>query len=136
MRTYKGTIKNLPINGIFVFGANTQFRHGKGSALLALKKFGAVYGEGGHQGQSYAIVTKDLTKFKHPSVSKEYIVEQIKDLYRYAIDNKNLDFYVVYQGVGSNLNSYTPKEMAEMFRCDSIPRNMVFEEEFSKLIAG
>lgn len=60
---YKGIITELPENGIFVFGSNTQGRHGKGAALLAKNKFGAIYGQAkGLQGQSYAIITKDLTK--------------------------------------------------------------------------
>ncbi len=133
MRTYKGVISKLPINGIYVFGANTQFRHGKGSALHAIN-FGAKYGKGGHQGNTYAIVTKDLTKYKHPSISKEYIIEQIKELYIYAIDNIDMDFYIAYSGTGTNLNNYTPKEMAEMFNSSEIPSNIVFEEEFYNLI--
>jgi len=135
MKTYKGDINKLPPNGVFVFGSNTQGRHGKGSAKTAVDKFGAIYGQSkGLQGKSYAIITKDLTKYKHPSISKEYIEEQIKELYNFAINNPQLDFYIPYKGNGSNLNSYSSKEMAEMFNCESIPSNIVFEEEFYKLI--
>jgi hypothetical protein len=50
------------ITEIFVFGSNLAGRHGKGSALEALKKHGAIYGQGvGPQGASYAIPTKDHT---------------------------------------------------------------------------
>lgn len=45
---------------IFVFGSNLAGRHGAGSALEALKKHGAIYGQGvGRQGNSYAIPTND-----------------------------------------------------------------------------
>ena len=66
-------------NDIFVFGSNTQGRHSKGAAKDALMHHDAKYGQAkGRQGFSYAIVTKDLTKDVHPSVSLESIKEQIK----------------------------------------------------------
>jgi hypothetical protein len=43
-KTYSGMITELEPNQIFVFGSNTQGRHGKGAALMARYKFGAVYG--------------------------------------------------------------------------------------------
>lgn len=135
LKTYNGNIFFLKKNQIFVFGSNTQGRHGKGSALFALKNFGAIYGQAfGRQGRSYAIVTKDLTKKVHPSVSIEYITNQIKTFYDYAIENSELEFLVAYKGYGENLNSYTPKEMSNMFSYYNIPKNVVFEESFAKLI--
>ena len=134
MRTYKGDITYLKPNQIFVFGSNTQGRHGKGAALVAKEKFGAVYGQSkGLQGQSYAIITKDLTKFVHPSITKEQIIEQIEKLYQFALENKDKEFLVAYK-VGKNLNSYSSQEMADMFSSKKIPENIVFEETFSKLL--
>lgn len=134
MKTYKGDIKNLNPNQIFVFGSNTQGRHGKGSALIAREKFGAIYGQSkGLQGQSYAIITKDLTKSVHPSISKENIIQQIKELYEYAKKNEDKEFLIAYK-IGKNLNSYTSQEMAEMFSSFSIPENIIFEENFSTLL--
>lgn len=134
MRTYKGIIDELPENGVFVFGSNTQGRHGKGAALVAKEKFGAIYGVAfGYQGRSYAIVTKDLTKKKHPSVPEESIRAQILRLYRFAETHTTMDFYVVY-GVGNYLNGYTPEEMAELFSWHSIPLNIIFEDNFNKLV--
>ena len=47
---------------IFVFGSNTEGRHGAGAALYARQHHGAIYGQArGLQGNSYAIVTKDLS---------------------------------------------------------------------------
>jgi hypothetical protein len=142
MKTYLGEIKDLPPKGIFVFGSNTQGRHGKGAALVAYQRFGAIYGQSkGLQGRSYAICTKDLTKRKHPSVSKEYIRAQIGHLYYVAKKNHNLDFYIAYQANSQNLNGYTPDEMAEMFATpilipedNLIPENIIFEFNFYQLL--
>lgn len=135
MNTYKGKIYNLKPNQVFVFGANTAGKHGAGSAYYALNFFGAIYGQAkGRQGQSYAIVTKDLTKTIHPSVSKEEIIEQIIHFFEYAHTYPELEFLVAYSGTGKNLNGYTPEEMAEMFWIDAMPTNVVFEESFYELI--
>lgn len=136
MLNYSGTISTLPPNGVFVFGSNTQGRHGKGAALTARKVFGAIYGQArGRQGQSYAIVTKDLTKpYNEPSVSKEDIRKEIATLYDYARENPELWFYVAYSGTGTNLNNYSNGEMAELFNQSPIPSNMVFELDFLQLI--
>lgn len=136
MKTYKGKIEKLEPNQIFVFGSNTQGRHGMGAALIAKQKFGAVYGQSrGLQGQSYAIVTKDLTKSKHPSVRIEDIRYQIFSLYEYAFKHSDKEFLVAYSGTGTNLNGYQSWEMAEMFLHEiAVPPNVVFEEEFSKLV--
>lgn len=135
-KTYKGIITELPDNGIFVFGANTEGRHGLGAAKTAKEKFGAVYGRTGLINKSYGIITKDLNRNFHPSVSKEFIINQIESLYTLAIITPEKDYYVAYQGVGKNLNAYSPQEMADMFReaMFVIPENIIFEEEFSKLL--
>ena len=134
MKTYKGNITKLKPNQIFVFGSNTQGRHGKGAALTAREKFGAIYGQAyGLQGQSYAIVTKDLTKYKHPSVKTEHIIDQIKCLYEYAEQHEELEFLIVYSGTRINLNGYSNQELADMFFSIEPPENIVFEEEFLKL---
>jgi hypothetical protein len=134
MRTYKGYIEQLKPHEIFVFGSNTQGRHGKGSALLAIR-FGAIYGRSrGLQGQTWAIVTKDLTKSRHPSVPQASIEHQIKLLYVYAEEHWENEFLVAYKGYGVNLNGYPPAQMAVMFAGFTIPENIVFEETFYKLI--
>ena len=133
-KTYKGFITQLKDNQIFVFGSNTQGRHGKGAALIARNKFGAIYGQAeGPQGQSYAIITKDLTKSIHPSRTKEQITQQIHDLYEYARNNPDKEFLVAYSGTGTNLNAYSNKEMADMFSSEVIPNNIMFEE-FNSLL--
>lgn len=135
MKTYSGLISKLNKNDFFVFGSNPQGRHGAGSANFALKNFGAIYGQGfGFQGNSYAIATKDLSKKVHPSISKNDIELQIKNLYLIAKYHPEYNFYIGYTGNGTNLNGYTNQEMANMFSCVEIPDNIIFEEEFAKLI--
>jgi len=137
VKTYEGQITKLEPNQVFVFGSNTQGRHGMGAALFASRFAGAKYGQAeGPQGQSYAIVTKDLTKDKHPSVSRERIVSQIQKLYEYANQHPDKDFLVAYNGAGKNLNGYGNPEMAKMFSEFPIPSNMVFEEGFSELLTN
>lgn len=135
-KTYSGMIQNLAPNQVFVFGSNTQGRHGKGAALTAKNKFGAIYGQAeGPQGQSYAIITKDLTKNTHPSRTPEQIKEQIHNLYEYARENPDKEFLVAYSGKGTNLNAYSNQEMADMFSSEPIPNNIVFEQKFNELIS-
>lgn len=134
-KTYKGEIESLTEKQIFVFGSNTQGRHGKGGALKAKQKFGAIYGQAeGLQGQSYAIITKDISCFPHKSNDVMSIVTQIRKLYECAFAMKDHEFYVCYAGSGTNLNGYSPKEMASMFSKGFIPENVIFEEEFFNLI--
>ncbi len=134
MKTYKYPIEFVKPNQVFVFGSNTEGRHGKGAALWALKFAGAKYGlAAGLIGQSYAIITKDLrSKEKRP---KEAIIKAITQLYvEYAQESPNFEFLITYRDA-PNLNGYTPKEMAEMFlEAGPIPENIVFEESFVKLL--
>lgn len=133
---YEGQITELKPNEIFVFGSNTQGRHGKGAALIARQKFGAIYGQArGPQGQSYAIVTKDLTKdYSLPSVDKASIENEIMHLYLYASEHPERKFYVAYSGTGTNLNNYSNQEMADLFNQPMIPDNIVFEKSFERLV--
>lgn len=139
MKTYKGLIKSLEPHQVFVFGSNTQGRHGAGAAKFAHDQFGAEYGvPHGPTEQCYAICTKDLTKDKHPSVSASDIVDQIERLYQYARNNPDKEFLVAYSN-GKNLNGYTPDQMAIMFfmagdSLAGIPNNIVFEEKFAVII--
>jgi len=146
MKTYKGYINFLEDNQIFCFGSNPEGKHGAGTARIALEKYGAVYGKGrGLFGKSYGIVTKNLTddfvenngiEYKISglrSVTKEQIVENIKELYDFANKNKDLEFLIAYAPYGKLLNGYSINEMAEMFNSYNIPENIVFNEDFFKL---
>lgn len=136
-KTYQGLITkstDLTLNQIYVFGSNTEGRHGRGSALIACQEFGAKYGQAsGMQGRSYAIITKDLRKKVHPSISPEIIKKQIQHLYNIARNSED-EYVVAYTANAVNLNNYSSKEMAGMYAAFPIPENFVFEEEFYKLI--
>lgn len=148
MKTYEGLIGVLEQNQILVFGSNPEGRHGGGVAKMALDLFGAKYGKGrGFHGQSYALVTKNLTPYHYEvesgieyvkagkrSVTPEQIKENIKELYAFAEMCPSLEFHVAYTDSDNNLNGYTAKEMAKMFSAHPIPSNMVFNSEFAKMI--
>lgn len=143
MKTYTGLIENLPENGIFVFGANTQGIHGAGTAKIALEKYGAKLGLTHLQGQSYGLITTDLTSEVRPGIKEYQIVMLISELYFVANENPDKDFYVAYTAGGFNLSGFTSDELAWMFakaglfgmmHQNVIPDNMVFEDNFYKSI--
>lgn len=139
-------ITKLEPNYIFVFGSNPEGRHGAGAARTALQ-FGAKYGIGrGLQGQTYALVTKNLKegfvekladgtiktypKAGYRSISKEDLIENIKEFYDYAEQNKHLKFFVVYKADNKNLNGYSSKELYEMLTTQKIPDNVYLHSSF------
>ena len=158
-KTYKGYITELKENQVFVFGSNLQGFSGAGSAGNASfgvsgnswRRFNYAnkpngwkgkwnvkgIGEGiqeGTEGKSYALPTV-VRASDRKSLSKEQIKENIQRLYKFAEENKSLEFLVAYRNDGSKLlNGYTIEEMAEMFSSFPIPENIVFEDEFAKLL--
>lgn len=134
-KTYSGFVTYLHENQIFVFGSNTQGRHGKGAALTAKVKFGAIYGNPeGIQGKSFAIITKDLTKSTHPSRTTAQIIDQIDKLYKYATLHPDKEFIIAYKCGDNNLNAYSSRDMAKMFASRYIPSNIVFDKDFYELV--
>lgn len=137
---YENRIEKLKSFQVFVFGSNTQGIHGAGGALFARQNCGAIIGKPkGLVGQSYGIVTKDLTCKENNalrSISKENIIEQIIDLYLFANKNQQLEFLISYNQFGKNLNGYSNQEMINMFaeasNQISIPNNITFEKNFLK----
>ena len=134
-KTYSGSIYYLNDNQIFVFGSNTQGRHGKGAALTARLRFGAIYGNPeGIQGKSFAIITKDLTKKTHPSRTPSQVISQIEKLYKYATLHPDKEFIIAYKCGDNNLNAYSSHDMAKMFASRDIPENIVFDKQFYELV--
>lgn len=84
-------------NEIFVFGSNTEGKHGDGAAKTALV-WGAEHGKNsGRQGQTYAIITKDLrTGF----IGWDFIRIQLEVLMKYAQVNDDLVFLLTPIGTG------------------------------------
>ena len=148
-KTFTGFINKLNKNQVFVFGSNPEGRHGRGAAKVAVEKYGAIYGQGhGLQGNSYALVTKNLKKGYYDtvlgityyksglrSISEKQIINNIKNLYKLARNMKNTDFLIAYTAQGKNLNGYTSKEIAKLFyESKPIPKNIIFENKFLDLI--
>lgn len=109
---------------IFVFGANEAGRHGRGSALEAVKKHGAIYGRGyGLQGNSFGIPTKDKN-LKILPLSK--INEYVKLFLDFAKQNPECKFNVVKVGCG--LAGYKDSDIAPMFK--NKPDNVYLDKEW------
>lgn len=140
VQTYTGKITNNDPNTIFVFGSNTEGKHGLGAAKIAREQFGAIYGQSeGLQGNSYAIPTKDLSKDTR-SISKEQIINSIKEMYKVARNTPSKVFKIAYMGTDKNgekplLSGYTNKELANMFveasKDVTIPSNVQFSSEWA-----
>lgn len=97
---------------IFVFGSNLAGRHGKGAALCARQKHGAVYGQGvGLQGCSYGIPTKDKNLQTLPLNEIQYYVEEF---IHFTKVKPEWQFNVTRIGCG--YAGYTDKDIAPMFK--------------------
>lgn len=119
-------IGNLAINEVFVFGSNEAGIHGAGAALLAVKKFGAIYGQGfGLQGRSFGIPTKDRNI---KTLSLEKIKVYIQGAEAHFIAHPNLIFYVTKIGCG--LAGYEPKDIAPLFSSAYQLPNVYMPREF------
>jgi len=106
-------IQTLEPNQIFVFGSNAEGRHGKGAALIAKQRFGAIQFQAeGLQGQSYAIITKKNWRIEKSSTLKE-IENGIRKMMEFAKSNNHLEFIVVK--LGCSLAGYNEKEIKNIF---------------------
>ena len=86
-------ITELGENEIFVFGSNLAGAHGGGAALLAYRKFGAIWGQGvGLQGQSYGIPTMQG--------GVETIAPYVDEFITFAEAHPELTFFVTKIGCG------------------------------------
>lgn len=116
-------------NQIMVFGANREYRHGLGAALFARQKCGAIYGKGGLQGNSYALVTKELRK-DYPPVTLDEVSNNIIDFMLFAETRLDLKFYVTK--IGTKLAGFTLKEIGDIFRAlnPKLSPNIILPKEF------
>lgn len=118
----------MRIENIFVFGSNTQGRHGMGAALDAKKNYDAINGMArGFQGRSYAIVTKELRK-NYPPVTLNSIKEEVDTFIKFAEAHPEYRFYVTTLGCG--LAGFTPDQIGPFF--SGSPKNVILPEEFKK----
>lgn len=109
---------------IFVFGSNMSGRHGRGAALAARARYGAIYGQAeGLQGNSYAIPTKDV--YLRP-LPLETIARKVETFKAFARARPELRFMLT--PIGCGLAGYQPHEIGPMFA--DAPANVDLPPEF------
>ena len=124
-RITNNRIQELKPDEIFVFGSNLAGAHGGGAALLAYRKWGAVWGQGvGLQGQTYAIPTM------HGSVDK--IDPYVKDFICFAKQHPEMTFLVTEIGCG--IAGFLPEEIAPLFNEAILVGNIYLPERFWKVL--
>lgn len=113
---------------IYVFGSNLAGRHGKGTALEARLKHGAVYGQGeGLQGKSYAIPTKNHQLRPRPLPD---INHSVRVFLKFAEEHPGLTFLVTRVGCGHA--GYFDADIAPMFR--GYPKNVILPVGFERAL--
>lgn len=111
---------------IFVFGSNEAGRHGLGAAQTALKRYGALYGQGyGLQGRSFGIPTKDKYIC---TLSLSAIKDYIDRFKNYITDEC---FFIT--AIGTGLAGYKTEDIAPMFKG---VRNCYLPESWKPYIEG
>lgn len=124
-----GWIDELGTNEVFVFGSNQKGIHGKGAALDAKNKFGAVQGVGeGLTGKSYALPTKSSPNV---SLTIDEISKNIDTFLNVASKNPNKVFKM--SAIGTNLAKFEPEVIADVLFSKNIPSNVKVPESLQKL---
>lgn len=118
-RITKENITDLNDNEVFVFGTNTTGFHSK----FAMK-FGAITGQVGYNGKTFAIAT---TQFSTPR-PLDSIKMQVEDFVKFAKSNLNMKFFVTKLGCGHA--KYTPRDIAPLFKEAKDLKNVYLPEEF------
>lgn len=114
-------ISELKPNEIFVFGSNLSGSHGGGAALLAYRRFGAIWGQGvGLQGQSYGIPTM------HGGV--EAIKPYVDEFIEFARLHPEMKFLVTKIGCG--IAGFREDEIAPLFNDAIDVENVILPKEF------
>lgn len=118
-RTTPEFITELQQGEIFVFGSNLSGMHGGGAALVAYRKFGAVWGQGvGLQGQSYGIPTMQG--------GVETIRPYVDEFIQFAEEHPELTFLVTRIGCG--IAGFTDDEISPLFKKAHSIENIVLPE--------
>lgn len=123
-RVSNDRIDHLEENEIFVFGSNTYGHHSGGAAATAMRRFGAVWGQGeGLQGRSYAIPTME---------GIESLSEAIARFTRFATQHPELRFLVTRIGCG--IAGYTASRIAPLFKDCIKLENVALPADFWKVL--
>lgn len=113
-------INKLELGEIFVFGSNIDGLHGGGAAYVAMKQFGAIWGQGeGLQGQSYAIPTME---------GYESMKKAVGRFIDFAKKHPELKFLVT--AIGCGIAGYKVKEVAPLFKDSVGLENVYLPKEF------
>lgn len=98
---------------IFTFGGNREGRHGAGAALHARQYHGAVFGQAeGLQGNSYAIITKELRP-GFPPVDLAEVAAGVGRFLQFADEHPDWVFNVT--PIGCGLAGFKITEIAPLF---------------------
>ena len=124
-RTTPEFITSLKDNEVFVFGSNLSGSHGGGAALLAYRRFGAIWGQGvGLQGQSYGIPTM------HGGI--DVIKPYVNQFITFAVQHKELFFLVTKIGCG--IAGFTVEEIAPLFKDAMHVENIALPQDFWRVL--
>lgn len=128
MYRYRGHSGTALKGEVFVFGSNEAGRHGKGAALTARQRYGAVYGQGeGMQGRSYGIPTKDA---QLSVLTVKMIAGYVERFKAYTHEHPDMTFYVTRVGCG--LAGYDDSVIAKLFRgCHT---NCIFSDVWARFL--
>ena len=149
MRYWSGDVltpdKFVGSNNIFVFGSNPEGRHGMGAAKAA-RAMGAKYGTGrGLVGNSYALVTKNISKtlpYRESasgvtyhksgkfSVSLDQIATNLLELVELATVRTDLVFVLAYKNSKATLNGYAPIQIIDELVKFDVPDNVLIHNSF------
>ena len=120
-------LDSLEQNEVFVFGSNLNGVHAGGASLMALRNFGAEWGQAeGMQGQSYAIPT-DIRGEAVENVSA-YMKKHIDKFIDYAKDHQEKTFLVTKVGCGNA--GFDEEFMAPFFKEALDMKNVRLPREF------
>ena len=118
-------IEALKPQEVFVFGSNLSGYHGGGAAAIAMRKFGAIWGQGvGLQGQSYAIPTMQG--------GVETIKPYVDEFIVFAKAHPELKFYVTRIGCG--IAGFRDEDIAPLFAAALDILHVVLPESFVRLL--
>ena len=122
-RVTSNHIERLQPNEIFVFGSNLSGHHGGGAALLAMNKWGAIWGQGvGLQGQTYGIPTMQG--------GVETIRPYVDEFIQFA--NKHPEMTFLVTEIGCGIAGFTPQEIAPLFAKATTTENIHLPQRFWK----
>lgn len=115
------SISSLNPDEVFVFGSNLQGHHGGGAAYFAMKRFGAIWGQGvGLQGQSYAIPTMQG--------GIDTIKPYVEQFIAFAKEHREFFFYVTRIGCG--IAGFKDSEIAPLFETSLDVENICLPKQF------